>query len=65
MIESVQKERERESEFGAKHIWVNTGMGFKFRFMAFAEICVLVEKTNRTDKFRIKEIEQKILELNK
>ena len=57
--------RERESEFGDKHICVNNGMGLRFRFVAFAEICVLVDKTNRTDKFRIKQTEQIILELNK
>ena len=49
--------RERESKFGAKPICVSNGMVFKFRFVAFAEICVLVEKTNRNDKFRTKQIE--------
>ena len=64
MSESDQK-RERESEFGAKHICVNNGMGFKSRFAAFPEICLLVDKTNRTDKFRILQIEQINLALNK
>ena len=40
-------------------------MVFKFRFVAFAEICVLVDKTNKRDKFRIKQIKQINLELNK
>ena len=40
-------------------------MGFKFRFVAFAEICVLADKTNRADKFRIEQIEQINLEFNK
>ena len=60
-----KKEKERESEFGAKHICINNRMGFKFRFIAFAEICLLVDKTNRTYTFRIKQIEQINLELNK
>ena len=60
-----KKERERASEFGAKHICINNRMVFKFRFVGFAEICVLVEKTNRSDKFRINQIEQINLELNK
>ena len=59
-----ERERERESEFGAKRICVNNGMVFKFR-LALAEICVLVDKTNRTTKFRIKHIEQISSELNK
>ena len=59
------RERERESEFGAKQICVNNQMVIKFRFVAFAEICLLVDKTNRTDKFRIKQIEQINLDLNK
>ena len=53
-----KRERERESEFVAKHICGNNGMGFKFIFIAFAEICVSVDKANRMDKFRIKKIEQ-------
>ena len=59
-----ERERERESEF-AKYTCANNGMVFKFRFVAFAEICVLVDKTNGTDKFRIKQIEEINLELNK
>ena len=58
-------EREIESEFGAKRIYANIRMVFKFRFVVFAEICVLVDKTNRMDKFRIKQIEKIHLELNK
>ena len=64
MSERVQK-REGECEFGAKRISVNNGMGFQCRFVAFVEICMLTDKTNRTDKFRIKQIEQINLELNK
>ena len=60
-----KRERERESEFGAEDICVNNNMVFKFRYVAFADICVLVDKANRTDKFRIKQIEQINLELNK
>ena len=59
------KKKDRENELGAKCICVNNGMVFKFRFVAFAEICVLVDKTNRIDKFIIKQIEQINLELNK
>ena len=40
-------------------------MVFKFRFIAVAEICVLMDKTIRKDKCRIKQIEQINLELNK
>ena len=66
-VRVCKKERERASEFGAKHICINNRMvfKFKFRFVGFAEICVLVEKTNRSDKFRINQIEQINLELNK
>ena len=64
-MQKREKELRRESEFGAKCICVNNGMVFKFRFVAFAEIFVLVDKTNRKDKFRIKQIEQINLELNK
>ena len=60
-----KREKERESKFVAKHIWVNNAMVFKFRIVAFAEIWVLEHKTNRTDKFRIKQIEQTSFELNK
>ena len=51
MSESDQK-RERESEFGAKHICVNNGMVFKFRFVAFARNCGVTEKQIDQKKFR-------------
>ena len=51
----MQKERERESKFSVKHICINNGMGFKFRLMAFTKICLMVDETYRTDKFRIKQ----------
>ena len=60
-----KRERERESEFIDKCICVNNVMVFKFRFVAFAEIWVLVDKTNRTYKFRIRQIKQINLELKK
>ena len=40
-------------------------MVFQFRFVAFAEIVVLVDITNGTDKSGIRQIEQIDLELNK
>ena len=49
-----KRERERESE--------NNGTEFEFRFIAFAEICELVDKTNRMDKFRFEQTEQINLE---
>ena len=51
MSESDQK-REKESECGAKRIYKNNGMAFKFRFVAFTRNCVAIYKTNRRDKFR-------------
>ena len=44
--------RERESECGAKRIVVNNGIIFKFRFVAFMRNCMVIDKTNRPDKFR-------------
>ena len=41
---------ERESEIDAKHICVNNGMVFKFRFVAFTRNCVVMDTTNRPDK---------------
>ena len=34
-------------------------MVFKFRIVAFMRNCVVMDKTNRPDKFRIEQIEQK------
>ena len=64
MSESDQKrERERESECGAKRICVNNGVVFKFRFVVFMKNCMVTRQTqkqvNKTDKFRIEQIEQK------
>ena len=51
MSESDQK-RERESECGAKRICVNNKMVFKFRSVAFMRNYMVMDKTNRSDKFR-------------
>ena len=54
-----------ESEFSTKTICVNNGNERKFRFVAIVLICVFARKENRADKFRIEEIKQINLELNK
>ena len=60
MSENDQRARERESECGAKRNCVNNGMVFKFRFVAFKRNCmVMMDKTNRPDKFRTQQIKQK------
>ena len=51
MSESDQK-RMTESVCGAKRICVNNRMVFKFRFVAFMRKFMVMDKTNRPDKFR-------------
>ena len=36
-VRAIKRERERESESSAEHNWVNNGIVFKFRFVAFCE----------------------------
>ena len=55
----IKSGRKRESEFGAKRIWVNNRIVFKFTFVVFAINWVVRDKTNRPDKFRIEQTEQK------
>ena len=43
----------------------NNGIEVKFIFGAIAQICVFVKKTNRTNKFRLGQIEHINLKLNK